>query len=300
MARKPRIDFPGAWHHVTHRGARKEPIFFIERHCQQWCDLLQDTVAALGLEVHAFALLPNHYHLLVRSVRGNLSRAMRHLNRGYSRAINRERGWDGPLLRDRFRSQLITDEKYLREVLLYIHLNPVRAHLVKRPDDPWWSSHCAYIDEEPKPDWLTTGELLPRLGGSKGLVRAIEKRQQGADPWPAAIDRQSGWIRGLALATKPAPKVEPDALLRKIAEHAGVSPFELLRSRSGAGANPARRFAVWALSHSLGLPHREIGKLLEMSTYQVGNVLRRLRAGPRGEIACWMSDWQHDAVNDPG
>jgi len=276
---------------VTHRGARREPIFFVERHCQLWCDLLQDTVETRGLEVHAFALLPNHYHLLARSARGNLSRAMRHLNQSYSRAINRERGWDGPLLRGRFKSQLISDEQYLREVLLYIHLNPVRAHLVKRPDDPWWSSHCAYIGEEPKPDWLTTSELLRRFGSRKGLVRAIEKRQQGAEPWPDTIDRDSGWIRGMPPTSHPAPTMDPDALLREIAEHASVSPFELLRSQAGPGANSARRFAVWALSTTLGLRHRDIGQLLDMSTYQVGNVLRRLRRGAHGELAGWMTDW---------
>ncbi len=104
MARKWRIDYPGAWHHVMHRGARREAIYDDERDCILFLDLVGQTVNRFGLEVHAYALMPNHYHLLVRSVKGNLSRCMQHLNGSYARGFNSRRTCDGPVFRGRFRS----------------------------------------------------------------------------------------------------------------------------------------------------------------------------------------------------
>jgi putative transposase len=89
MARSPRLD-SRAWHHVMHRGARREAIF---------------------------GATPNHYHLLVRTPLGNLSRCMRHVNATYTQRVNRRHGWDGPVFRGRFHSQLIEDERYLDHVV---------------------------------------------------------------------------------------------------------------------------------------------------------------------------------------
>jgi len=80
MARKPRVDCPGAWHHVMNRGARREAIFQRDDHCLLFLELVGEMVARLGVEVHAYSLIPTHYHLLVRSVHGNLSRAMQRLS----------------------------------------------------------------------------------------------------------------------------------------------------------------------------------------------------------------------------
>lgn len=102
MPRKPRVDFPGAWHHVMHRGARRAPIFRTDRDVLRFLRVLDETVSQFLIEVHAYALMPNHYHLLVRSVHGNLSPAMRHLNANYTQKANRVHRWDGPLFRGRF------------------------------------------------------------------------------------------------------------------------------------------------------------------------------------------------------
>jgi len=105
-ARRKRVDYPGAWHHVMNRGARRAPIFAEESDCGELLRAVGETVARFGVEVHAYALMPNHYHLLVRSMVGNLSRAMRHLNGVYTQRINSAHGWDGPVFRGRFHSKV--------------------------------------------------------------------------------------------------------------------------------------------------------------------------------------------------
>src|SRR3990170_5993126 len=176
MARPRREDFAGAFHHVMNRGARRQPIFKLPDDCQTFLDILEDTAIRSGLEVHAYALMPNHYHLLVRSVRGNISDAMQYLNGRYTSGMNERHRWDGPLFRGRFRSQLVGDQSYLRMVLAYIHLNPLRARLVARLSSDAWTSHRAYVGLAPRPKWLTTAFFLSDLGGEKGVesfVRSV-------------------------------------------------------------------------------------------------------------------------------
>src|SRR4051812_16842847 len=99
MARRPRIDAPGCWHHVMHRGARRAPIFRDDEDCLLFLKGLEEAVDHHGLEVHAYALMPNHFHLLVRSPLGNLSKAMKHVTATFTLRANRRHRWDGPVFR---------------------------------------------------------------------------------------------------------------------------------------------------------------------------------------------------------
>jgi len=85
---------------------------------------------------------------------------MQFINGAYTQEVNRLHSWDGPVFRGRFKNQLVHDEAYLKELLAYLHLNPVRARLVTLPEEDCWTSHQAYLDLDQRPRWLTTASII--------------------------------------------------------------------------------------------------------------------------------------------
>ena len=297
MARPPRLDFPGAWHHVLNRGRRREPTFADDGDCTLFLEVLEATVERFGVQVHAYALMPNHYHLLLRSVRGNLSRAMGHLGGVYTQRANERHGWDGPMFRGRFRSQLIDDETHLRHLLAYLHLNPVAAHLVSRPDEPSWTSHRTYLGLEPVPPFLCTAPLLDDLGGPAGVETFVREVHCGSRPWPEAMDTATGLLVGGDASRFP-PRLEPvepvvldpERIEQLVCRITGASATDLRTPVRGPRANPARRFAVWAMREGATLPYSAIGSRLGMTTGHVAKVLRRFLRGGQ-PFRQWVDRW---------
>ena len=287
-----------------HRGARREVIFRGDEHCLLFLRSVGEAVERYGLEVHAYSLMPNHYHLLVRSPLANLSRCMKHVNATYTQRLNLRHGWDGPLFRGRFRSQIVEDDAYLDHLFAYVHLNPFRAGLATRLDEPCWTSLRAYLGKERAPAWLRTEFFSARLGGRTGVEDAIRSRRKRLDEWPEELDRDTGWIwpsnAGSSKTSVESPvdsaRVSVSHVLKRVALQAGCSVASLKQPKMGRGANPARRVAVWALSRAPGYSHREIANALDMSEGQVAKVLWRMRQElPTPPLSIWMeavSEWQ--------
>ena len=173
MARPLRIEYNNAYYHVMNRGAAHRDIFTCDKHREIFLNLLKDIHEMFRVEIHAYCLMDNHYHLLLSTPDGNLSRAMRHLNGVYTQRFNRLEKSDGPLFRGRFKSILIDADSYLLSVSRYIHLNPFQAGLVKKPGGYEWSSYRQFIGEQPSYPWLNRSQTLKMVG-----VRNIEKRYQ--------------------------------------------------------------------------------------------------------------------------
>ena len=123
MARPLRIQYPGAIYHVMNRGTNRLPTFFSDDHKQMFLGVLSDAVNTWDLRVHAFCLMNNHYHLLLETPLGNLSRAMRHIDGVYTQRFNKATGRDGPLFRGRYKSLLVQKETYFLALVRYIHMN---------------------------------------------------------------------------------------------------------------------------------------------------------------------------------
>ena len=169
MPRPLRIQYEGAWYHVMNRGAGRKMIFTRNEHRHLFLSLLEEATRMFGIEVHAYCLMGNHYHLLLRTPLGNLSRAMRHINGLYTQRYNRIKKTDGTLFRGRYKSILVEDDNYLLAVSRYIHLNPVDARLVTKAEMYLWSSYKFYLQEQAKPDWLLTSNILEQIDSRPGL-----------------------------------------------------------------------------------------------------------------------------------
>lgn len=163
MSRPLRIQYPGAWYHVMNRGASYRNIFLSDKQRVTFLSLLEEITINYDIEIHAYCLMGNHYHLLVHTPRGNLSEAMRHLNSKYTRFFNKNRKLDGPLFRGRYKSIIISGEDYLLAISRYIHLNPLQAKRVSDLKKYIWSSYLAYVDMTSPPNWLKTRTILRRF-----------------------------------------------------------------------------------------------------------------------------------------
>jgi REP element-mobilizing transposase RayT len=299
----PRQDHPGAWHHVFHRGARHGDVFVDDPECVMFLDVVHEAVDQFGMEVHAYALIPNHYHLVVRVPHGNLSVCMQYINGVYTQRINVRHGWDGPLFRGRFGSKRVADETWLTHLLAYVHLNPVKAGLVNRPDEPCWTSHRAYLGLDKAQDWLTTHAMVERLGSPEAIDDFVRNVYIGREPWPTALNTVEGWLRParllpmVSLSTQRIARdsVDAERVFREVRRITGLSDKEILVARPGRGGNPARRFLVWALRRGKRMSHSAIGELLSMTPDHVTKMLSRLRRDDVGEpIGGWQRKWQTD------
>ena len=171
MARPLRIEFPGALYHVTSRGNARAKVFTDESDYRMFLDILGFVVKRFNWICHAYCLMGNHYHLLVETPDANLSRGMRQLNGIYTQKFNWKRKKTGHLFQGRYKSILVDKEEYLLELARYMMLNPVRAGLVKAPDDYIWSSYRAVAGKVETPEFLTTEGLLARFGAGKKNAR---------------------------------------------------------------------------------------------------------------------------------
>jgi REP element-mobilizing transposase RayT/DNA-binding transcriptional ArsR family regulator len=154
MPRRPRLDYPGAIHHVMARGNRKACIFEDDDDRRCFLEIVAETADTYDVRVYAYCQMDNHYHIVCETPRGNLSDAMRQINGVYAQSSNRRHGRSGHLFGARFRSLLIQWQSYLKRSARYVVLNPVRARITRDANGWPWSSYRATAGIEPAPDWL--------------------------------------------------------------------------------------------------------------------------------------------------
>ncbi|MGV6817946.1 MAG: REP-associated tyrosine transposase [Thiotrichales bacterium] len=167
MARPLRIEYAGALYHVTSRGDRREDIFYDDEDRTIWLDVFAQVCSRFNWRCHAWCLMDNHYHIVIETVEGNLSRGMRQLNGVYTQKSNRRHHLSGHVFQGRYKAILIDKDNYLLELSRYVVLNPVRAGMVKDVEDWPWSSYGAMIGQAEQPEWLETDWLLACFGKSR-------------------------------------------------------------------------------------------------------------------------------------
>jgi REP element-mobilizing transposase RayT len=171
MARPIRIEFEGALYHVTSRGDRREAIFEDDADRERFLELLAQVTGDFNWVIHAYCLMGNHYHLLVETPDANLGKGMRQLNGVYTQDSNRRHRRVGHLFQGRYKAILVDADGYLLELARYVVLNPVRAGMVKSPDEWPWSSFAAMIGKVASPPWLAADGLLAAFGNRRAEAR---------------------------------------------------------------------------------------------------------------------------------
>ncbi len=301
MSRPLRLEYPGAWYHAMNRGRRGDDIFSGSNDYETFVTLLQEAAELWGVRVSAYCLMKNHYHVVLQTPLGNLSRFMRHINGVYTQRYNRSHGYDGQLFRGRYKSILVEEDSYLLELVRYIHRNPLRAGLVERLSDYPWSSHQSYLSSSVKWDWLCKDVIVSLLSSGKNrdtgylqfvleedseeLLEILEKRR-----WPAMLGcvefisrvKESFFVekrnREIPESTQLAPGLEQ--ILREVCRFYGVEQKDLLRARRGKENEP-RNVAMYLCRTLRNDTLKEIGQAFGMTGYApagsaVGRVTKKL------------------------
>ena len=173
MARPLRIEYPGAWYHVTARGNARQRIYTDAKDFQAFLELLGKLSDRYHWRCHAYCLMSNHYHLLLETPDANLSVGMRQLNGIYTQAFNRRHRKVGHLFQGRYHAILVDKDRYWLELARYIVLNPVRARMVKEAQAYPWSSYRATAGSGAGPAWLQMELLLAQFHRQR---RTAQKR----------------------------------------------------------------------------------------------------------------------------
>ncbi|MBC7220207.1 transposase [Candidatus Bipolaricaulota bacterium] len=197
MARPLRLEYAGALYHLTSRGNAREAVFCDDADRRSFLDTLSDVVARHRWICHAYCLMDNHYHLVVETPEGSLSRGMQLLNGVYTQWFNRRHDRIGHLFQGRFKSILVEKDSYLLELARYVVLNPVRAGLVRVPRDWPWSSYRATAGYIEPPAYLTVDWILAQFDSDwERAVRAYRRfvhQGRGVRVWD---ELQAGWVLG--------------------------------------------------------------------------------------------------------
>ena len=163
MARRPRIHFTGALYHVISRGNRRQGIFRDEKDLKRFLAYLSYCKTRFPFRLYAYALMKNHIHLLVEVEKVPLSKIMQSFLFRYTQYFNRRYRQVGHLFQGRYKAIVCDKDAYLLELVRYIHLNPVRARVVKRPEDYVWTGHLSYLGKREE-DLIDQGFVLDQLG----------------------------------------------------------------------------------------------------------------------------------------
>jgi putative transposase len=178
MTRQLRIQYPDAFYHVTCRGNERKEIFRNKEDRDKFFQLLARSLDIFNVKLAAYACMPNHFHLLIKTPEGNLAQFMRHFNISYTGAFNRKYHRTGHLYQGRYKAFLIDADNYLLEVSRYIHLNPLRMKSKESREDKWKSllqndntSLPGYITEKRRQEFVDYGIVLDCFGGDNRKAR---------------------------------------------------------------------------------------------------------------------------------
>jgi REP element-mobilizing transposase RayT len=303
MARPIRVHVRGAAYHVLSRGNRGEHIFDSDKDKHLFIDIMGKGVERYRVDLHAYCVMNNHYHLLLSAPDDNMPDFMQYVGSGYGGYMQRRHDWIGHVFAGRYKSICVQKERYLATLSRYIHLNPVRAGKVRRPEEYPWSSYRCYVGMKKQPAWLNVEWTLRRYSVRRSEAEARYKAfvQQGiADPDDFPSDKVIGgallgdrdFVADVVAATpdeqrhgKPSAKryiketPSLEELYREVCLFYGVERILPGSAKSSTRDDRAREMFIWISREKTTASSRDVARYTGISSGSaVPHQLRRTRA----------------------
>jgi REP element-mobilizing transposase RayT len=244
MARPPRLEFPGAFYHIIVRGNQRQEVFIESQDKIEYLKRLKRYKKECGFILYAYVLMANHIHLLIETRDTPISKIMQLINLTYTQYFNKKYNKVGHLFQGRYKSFLCDRDEYLLSLVRYIHLNPVRANLVKGPGEFRWSSHKDYLteakglvdthrvlrvfSEKGLQAWRGYGDFMDDAVGKKvneDFYRVIGQQVLGSDKFLEQVESKVGKM------DQPIRKPSLQQILRVVKDVTGIAEDELFSRR---------------------------------------------------------------------
>lgn len=287
MARSLRIQYPGAYYHVTSRGNEQKDVFKSRKDRERFLSYLESATERYGARIHCYCLMSNHYHLFMETPEGNLSQIMRHINGAYTTYFNVKRRRAGHLFQGRYKAILVEVDRHAKELSRYIHLNPVRADMVARPEEHAWSSYRALVGQGATPKWLRRDLILgyfgPNLTSAQQRYRNFVEDLLG-EAYESPLKRAVGGILGPPgfIEEVTARHLQGKAVDREVPALrelvARPSPEQIVRAVEaviGDDAKQARRASIYFFHRFSGLKLRDLGAFFNVRESAISEASRR-------------------------
>ena len=294
MSRPSRISFNNAVYHITARGNRREKIFYSDDDKRMFLQKMDLTFLKYSFLCYAYCLMDNHYHLFIKTSLGNISQGMHYLNASYANYFTAKYKTNGPLFQGRYKSLLVDEDNYALTLSTYIHLNPIRAGIVKNLNGYIWSSLLDYLGERktqlnkldtqfilaqlhknlPRSHTLYRRYLLENLTmhfPAKDIYRGIALGKESFIKKIESKIKSVGEKREVQ-ATRFGDSYSPEEIIQKVSQAFNLKKGEVLKKQKG---NLYRKITLYLVKRYSSLSLKEIGQIFNMDYTAVSQATRR-------------------------
>jgi REP element-mobilizing transposase RayT len=302
MARQLRIEYEGGFYHITSRGNQREKIFWGAKDRERLKTILERTKERYGYLLHAYVFMSNHYHLLIETPHANLHQVMQNINTSYTVFVNKKYHRSGHLFQGRYKAFIVDKDKYLLALSRYIHLNPVRAGVVKRAEQFRWSSYQEYLHGRKGGTLADTDETLGFFSKQRAVAvrkykEFVEAGIQGKSPLPGAMGSilgdegfREGVLKFLRVTSDKAgiPEIrkierthEIKDIVKGVAGYYGLMESDLLRRRKSTERQ--RKIGVYLSKLLSSNRNADIGAVFGITIQAVTNAVRDVEKRREGD-----------------
>ncbi len=297
MARPLRLSFEDAVYHITARGNRMDNIFYSDRDKSVFLDKMNESFVKYSFICYAYCLMDNHYHLFIKTPLANITDGIHYLNTSYSNWLKARYKIVGVIFQGRYKSILVDEDSYALKLSAYIHLNPLRARMVKNIEEYKWSSYLDYIGgKEPIMKKLDTSFILSQFDND--LTKAAKKYRKFVLENIGMDNPFENAYKGVALGSKSfieeikeriksigkkreiretrlIESYRAEEIINKISEVFGIKRNEIFSKRK---SNIYRQLALYLIKKHSTLSLKEIGELFEMDYAAVSQAAKRFES----------------------